>query len=234
MKSNALKLNEEKTEFIIFGVHPSQHNNVSLTIGRNDIKLSESIKILGVTLDRKMNMEKHIMNTCRWSYMHIRKINSIRRYLSEHATKTLMNSTVLVRLDYCNSTYVGLPQVSLHKLQLAQNTAARVISRTPRHEHITPTLQRMNWLSITKRCQMKLLVMTFKVLHQEAPQYIIDLFHWYSPAWALHSASSTSLVPQRSKTIRFEKRLIDTNVHRRQCYGTGYLMKLNSQLTKFN
>ena len=65
MKSNALKLNEEKTEFIIFGVHPSQHNNVSLTIGRNDIKLSESIKILGVTLDSKMNMEKHIMNTCR-------------------------------------------------------------------------------------------------------------------------------------------------------------------------
>ena len=44
---NVLKLNEEKTEFIIFGVHPSQHNNVSLTIGRNDIKLSESIKILG-------------------------------------------------------------------------------------------------------------------------------------------------------------------------------------------
>ena len=90
---NALKLNEEKTEFIIFGVHPSQHNNVSLTIGRNDIKLSESIEILGVKLYcySKMDMEKHIMNTCRSSYMHIWKINSIRRYLSEHATKTLMN-----------------------------------------------------------------------------------------------------------------------------------------------
>ena len=33
---------------------------------------------------------------------------------------------------------VGLPQVSLHKLQLAQNTAARLISRTPIHQHITP------------------------------------------------------------------------------------------------
>ena len=90
--------------------------------------------------------------------------------MSEHAPKTLMNPTVLVRLDYCNSIYVGLPQVYLHKLQLAQNTAARVISRTPRHEHITPTLQQMNWLSIAKRCQMKLLVMPFKVLHKETPQ----------------------------------------------------------------
>ena len=121
-----------------------------------------------------------------------------------------MNSTVLVRLDYCNSTYVGLPQVSLHKLQLAQNTAS-CKSRTPRHEHITPTLQQMNWLSITKRCQMKLLVIIFKVLHQEAPQYIIDLFQWYSLARALRSASSTSLVPQRNKTIRFGRRLIDTS-----------------------
>ena len=89
MKSNALKLNEEKTEFIILGAHPSQHNNLSPAIGRNVINpISESIKILGVTLDSKMNMQKHIMNTCRSSYMYIRKINSIRRYLSEHATKT--------------------------------------------------------------------------------------------------------------------------------------------------
>ena len=66
--------------------------------------------------------------------MHIRKINSIRQYLSEQATLTLINSTVLIRLDYCNSVYVGLPQASLHKLQLAQNTAARVASRTPRYQ----------------------------------------------------------------------------------------------------
>ena len=72
-----------------------------------------------------------------------------------------------------------LPQVSLHKLQLAQNTAVRVISRTPRHQHVTPTLQQMNWLHITKRCQMKLLVMTFKVLHKEALRYImhVNLLH---------------------------------------------------------
>ena len=73
-------------------------------------------------------MQKHIPNTCQSSYMHIRKINSIRRYLSEQATVTLINSTVLIRLDYCNSVYVGLPQTSLHKLELAQNTAARVAS----------------------------------------------------------------------------------------------------------
>ena len=43
------------------------------------------------------------------------------------------------------------------------------------------------------------------------PPYICDLFHWYTPARILRSASTTSLVPNRHKTIRYGKRLIDTS-----------------------
>ena len=100
---------------------------------------------------------------------------------------------------------------TLHKLQLAQNTAARVASRTPRYQHITPILQQYNWLPIAKRCQLKLLVMLFKASHLETPQYIIDLFYWYSPARPLRSSSTTSLVINRNRTIRYGKRLIDTS-----------------------
>ena len=72
-------------------------------------------------------------------------------------------------------------------------------------------MQQYNWLPIAQRCQLKLLVLTFKVLHREAPQYIIDLFHWYSPARPLRSSLTTSLVPNRNKTIRYGKRLMDTS-----------------------
>ena len=114
--------------------------------------------------------------------MHIRKIKSIRRYLNEQTTKTLVNATVLSRLDYCNRVYTGLPQKSLHKLQLALHSAARLITGTPIHDHISPVLQQLKWLPISKRCQFKLFVLTFKVLHLQAPPYICDLFHWYTPA----------------------------------------------------
>ena len=98
--------------------------------------------------------------------MHIRKIRSIRCYLNKQATKSLVNATVLSRLDYCNSLYIGLPLKSLYKLQLALNTAAQLISGTHRHSHITPVLQQLNWLPTTKRCHFKILIMTFKALHQ--------------------------------------------------------------------
>ena len=130
MSQNALKINEDKTKFIIFRKKQNQLNEVNLTIGKNVILCEESMKILGVTLDCELNMVKHVTSNCRASYMHIRRINSISGFLTEHATKILMTSTVLTHLDYCNSTYAGLPQKSLSKLQLAQNTAARVFTRS--------------------------------------------------------------------------------------------------------
>ena len=40
--------------------------------------------------------------------------------------------------------------------------------------------------------------------------YMCDLLHWYTPARTLRSAS-TSLVPYRSKTVRYGKRLFVTS-----------------------
>ena len=88
-----------------------------------------------------MNMQKYIANKCRTAHMQIRKIKSIRCYLNKQMTKILVSATGLSRLDYWNGVYIGLPQNSLHQLQLTLNTAARLISGTPRHDHITPVLQ---------------------------------------------------------------------------------------------
>ena len=205
MNGNSLKINENKTDFTIFSAHADQYKHIRLTVGTDNVQASKSIKILGVTLDHNMNMKKAIANTCRSAHMHIRKINSIRCYLCEDSTKLLVNSTALSRLDYCNSIYVGLPQTSLYKLQLAQNCAARMITSTPRHA------EQLNCLTIQKRCQFKILVLTFKVLHNNSPQYICELLQWYTPSRALRSASITSLVPNRSRTIRYGPRLIGTS-----------------------
>ena len=59
MKQNSLKINEDKTEFIIFSNKPKTKDCHSLSVCHNCITLSDCIKILGVTLDSKMT---HIGN----------------------------------------------------------------------------------------------------------------------------------------------------------------------------
>ena len=90
-------------------------------------------------------------------------INSIRQYLTDNAVKTLTRSVVISRLDYCNSVCVGLPMKSIHRLQLAQNAAARVIKRTPKREHMTPVLRDLHWPPINMRIEFKILLFVFKI-----------------------------------------------------------------------
>ena len=133
---------------------------MSIQIGTNTIQHNNNVKILGVTLDANMTLERQISNTCRKSYMQIRRISSIRRYITVDAVRTLVQATVTARLDYCNNIYTNLPMKSIYRLQITQNSATRLISRTPRHEHITPVLVQLHWLPITKICQFKILTMT--------------------------------------------------------------------------
>ena len=136
---------------------------------------------LGVTLDRNMTLERQVINTCKSIYMNIRKIRRIRPYLTDYAVRTLVQTTVTVRLDYCNSLYNGLTVGTMKKLQIAQNAAARLISGTMRHEHISGILRELHWLSATKRCQYKFLVLTYQALHGNLPFYICEMLHWYHP-----------------------------------------------------
>ena len=109
MRRNAPKLNEDKTEFVIFSMKNNLRDNQCLVVGKDKIEESEYVKILWVTFDNRMTLQKHINNICRSVNIHIRKINSIKRYLSDTAVKTLVQSIVIARFDYCNSVCIGLP-----------------------------------------------------------------------------------------------------------------------------
>ena len=143
----------------------------------NDAAAQDTVKILGVTLDRNMTLERQVINTCKSIYMNIRKIRRIRPNLTDYAVRTLVQTTVTVRLDYCNSLYNGLTVGTMKKLQIAQNAAARLISGTMRHEHISGIIRELHWLPATKRCQYKLLVLTYQALHGNLPFYICEMLH---------------------------------------------------------
>ena len=80
----------------------------------------------------------------------------------------------------------------LSALQHIQNTAARLISRTRKHEHITPILRDLHWLSIPQRIKFKILLLTYKARNGLAPLYIKDLITPKLQTSSIHLRSSST------------------------------------------
>ena len=60
----------------------------------------------------------------------------------------------------------------MKELQVVQNAAARVTTKTRKFDHITPVLRQLHWLPVRKRIVYKLAVMVYKCLHGLAPPYL--------------------------------------------------------------
>jgi len=208
MKVNFLMLNDDKTEVLIIcpkAVQPKL-SSVTLTIGDLDIKPSQCARNLGVIFDSSMSLEKHTLSICRKAYFQMRQIGQISRYLDEPSVKLLVHAFVTSRLDYCNSLMYGANQYLINKVQRVQNSAARLISRTRKYDHVTPVLKQLHWLPIRERIVFKILVFTFKALHNLGPEYIQDIVKIHKPTRALRSQFSVMAAVPRTRTTTYGDR----------------------------
>jgi flagellar biosynthesis chaperone FliJ len=208
MTKNMLKLNGSKTEVMLFA---SKRNlgsmeDVTVKIGASTVTSTSHVRNLGAIFDSSMTMEKHVNSTCRSCYAQLRNIGHIRRYLTNDATKSLVNGLVTSKLDYCNALLYGLPNTMLQKLQRIQNTSARIITRTSRYSHITPVLQELHWLPVKARIDFKVLTHTFKALHEQAPAYVSGMLKVYQPTRSLRSQNSLTLVVPHTRTVTYGER----------------------------
>ncbi len=100
-------------------------------------------------------------------------------------------------LEYCNALLGGCPASSINKLQIVQDAAARVLTRSRKYDHITPILQSLHWLPIKFHISYKILLLTYKALNGLAPAHITSLVSRYNPTRSLRSQNSGLLVVPR-------------------------------------
>ena len=120
----------------------------------------------------------------------MRNLGFIRKYLTRAASEKIVHALISSRLDFGNVLLYNLSQTKLAKLQKLQNAAARIVTLTKKHTHITPILKSLHWLPIEQRIKFKILLSVFHCVQGSAPQYNSSLVNTYNPIRALHSADS--------------------------------------------
>ena len=178
MIRDRLLINDDKTEFALIGTN-AQLRKVSintLRIGDAEVHSSiDPIRNLGVWIDNTFSMKPHVINTCKGAFFHLHNIRRIRKYLSRDSTEKLIHAFVSSRLDYCNGLLYGLPEKLISKLQRVPTTVARIVYCMPTFCHITPLLFDLHWLPVKFRIDYKIIITTFKCLHNTAPHYLSSL-----------------------------------------------------------
>ena len=110
MTSMQLKLNSEKTEFILFGSQQMlRHASTEhLNFGTTPIQRSNLIKYLGGHLDASLTFKEHVKQKCKAAMLNFIKIKAIRHSLTTAACHTLVLMLCISHFDYANALLYGM------------------------------------------------------------------------------------------------------------------------------
>jgi len=115
MSASRLRFNPSKTEIMWLGAgHLLQQVDISdIPVLSSTVRIVQSARDLGVTLDSLLSLSAHI------------SAQAIRSLTTDTA-RTIVQVFIACRLDWCNSLLYGVLENLLRKVQSVQNAAARV------------------------------------------------------------------------------------------------------------
>ena len=96
MITNKLKINDSKTEFIVFRSPQLKCDlsGLSVNVGESMITQSSKVRDMGVIFDQFLNFDDHITAICRSTHFHIRHICNIRNLLSYDGCSTIIHALI--------------------------------------------------------------------------------------------------------------------------------------------
>ncbi len=168
------------------------------------ITIKNQVRNLGVILETDLSFSSHVKAVTKSAYYHLKNIARIRCFVSSQDLEKLVHAFITSRVDYCNGLLTGLPKKTIRQLQLIQNAAARILTRTRKYEHITPVLRSLHWLPVTFRIDFKVLLLVYKSLNGIGPKYMADMLTEYKPNRPLRSLGSSQLEIPRVHTKQGE------------------------------
>src|SRR6218665_3717467 len=218
MSSNILKLNSEKTQFIWSGGQ-QQLNKVNIdstNLLGSTVNFQSSVINLGVTIDGPLTMRDHVLRICRTSFYQLGQLRVIRWLLSTETCTALVRAFLSSRQDYCNSVFAGLSDELTIKLQSVLRSAARLVLRKRKFDHITDDMHdQLHWLLIGQIIQYKLGLLVYKYLRGDAPSYLADMISRVCKgSQRLQSAAHGNLAVLPTRTVRMGPRSFAVSGHK--------------------
>ena len=180
MAKNRLILNSDKTHLLVMTsarrhrIH--QNFGISLNTGTVIIQPQSEERLLGATVSNSLSWNRHIRDSkssllsCLNS--RINGLAKVCQYSSFRNRKMVANGLFMSYLTYLIPLYGGCPEYLLSALQILQNRAARLATKSSWYTASAQMLQQLGWLSVRQMIVFHSLVLVFKTRINQKPVYL--------------------------------------------------------------
>ena len=165
-----LYLNPEKTDAVLFGTYQSAKslsNTSNINVAGTSVALSDKVKLLGVTLNRHLTFDSHIVQVCCSAHFHTRALRHIRNVISNDMAKSVAQALGLCKFDLIRSIKAKHYKTSASTKYTGSSGDAL---QSLRQYYIQ--LQKLHWLPIKQRIDFKMCVLSFKTLTINSPAFL--------------------------------------------------------------
>jgi hypothetical protein len=176
---NLLLLNPDKTNLVVYGSRrliTKLPNDFCLSLLGKDLIPGDVAKDLGVTFDRNLNFNDHIVKVTALCMSILGQIIRIKHVFSKELLIIIINALVFSKLFYCSSVWSSTSGKNIKKLQYIQNFAARIISGHRKYDHVTPILKELHWIPVKEHLYHRDAVLAFKCMNGMVPEYLSSQF----------------------------------------------------------
>ena len=176
---NGLTVNEAKTQCIFIGSRQYISRipeDTVLKFNDNNLTPSKYVKNLGVYMDQYMLFDTHIDEMAKKVTGILFYINRIKDRFETSTRIILVQSLVLSVLNYCSNIWGMTNKTQIERVQKLQNFAAKVaIGGARKYDHVSPILDKLEWLRMDKKLYFDICILVFKVQRSLLPEWLFLL-----------------------------------------------------------
>ncbi len=126
-KSNLMIVNPDKFQAIILNRNSSDQGTYTLKFDNNEIMTSPEVTLLGVEIDDKLNLKKHIHQLVKRAGGQLNFLIRNKKFLNHNAKKIVIESFILANFNYCPLVWHFCSSESMRKLERIQERALQFL-----------------------------------------------------------------------------------------------------------
>ena len=192
---NMLMANANKSHLLLSGCEKRVIN-----IAGSDINSSTSEKLLGITIDNKLQFDEHVTIICNKVSQKLLALNRISQYMQTKQRVIIMKAFITSQFSYCPLVWMFHSRKLNNRINHLHERCLR-IAYNDKVSSFDELLKKDGSVTIHHRNVQLLAIEIYKVINNLSPQIMHDIFQIREPKYELRNKNHLML--SMPKTVRY-------------------------------